>query len=176
MTNLVQPPLLCLSEMICYTSHILVTQMWYIPNPCYMNYLCFNNLVCPFYRDNVSSYFGFSYIPNILLLKLSEKLLHGQFDILLLQVLSRSGKTEVLTNSHRPYGRHKVSLQEIKRIREAGGWVGFSIIDSISFCMALAVDFGINGSNTIKICNWHLIIIPYHMFQVLLCKTKCSSA
>ncbi|XP_050203431.1 protein phosphatase 2C 57 [Mercurialis annua] len=38
-------------------------------------------------------------------------------------VLSRSGKAEVLTESHRPYGSNKVSLQEIKRIREAGGWI-----------------------------------------------------
>lgn len=38
-------------------------------------------------------------------------------------VLSQSGKAQELTNSHRPYGRNKVSLQEIKRIREAGGWI-----------------------------------------------------
>ncbi|KAK3229646.1 hypothetical protein Dsin_001527 [Dipteronia sinensis] len=38
-------------------------------------------------------------------------------------VLSRSGKAEVLTNPHRPYGNSKGSLQEIKRIREAGGWI-----------------------------------------------------
>ncbi|GAV89093.1 PP2C domain-containing protein [Cephalotus follicularis] len=38
-------------------------------------------------------------------------------------VLSRSGKAEVLTDSHRPYGSNKASLQEIKRIREAGGWI-----------------------------------------------------
>ncbi|XP_058206212.1 protein phosphatase 2C 57 [Rhododendron vialii] len=38
-------------------------------------------------------------------------------------VLSRSGKAEVLTNPHRPYGRNRVSLQEIKRITEAGGWI-----------------------------------------------------
>ncbi|CAI9274159.1 unnamed protein product [Lactuca saligna] len=38
-------------------------------------------------------------------------------------VLSQSGKAQELTNSHRPYGRSKVSLQEIKRIREAGGWI-----------------------------------------------------
>ncbi|KAF9602228.1 hypothetical protein IFM89_025938, partial [Coptis chinensis] len=37
-------------------------------------------------------------------------------------VLSRSGKAEVVTNPHRPYGNNKVSLQEIRRIREAGGW------------------------------------------------------
>ncbi|KAM7467677.1 hypothetical protein LguiB_015239 [Lonicera macranthoides] len=37
--------------------------------------------------------------------------------------LSRLGKTEVLTSSHRPYGSNKVSLQEIKRIKEAGGWI-----------------------------------------------------
>ncbi|KDP45558.1 hypothetical protein JCGZ_18183 [Jatropha curcas] len=38
-------------------------------------------------------------------------------------VLSRSGKSEVLTDSHRPYGSNKASLQEIRRIREAGGWI-----------------------------------------------------
>ncbi|KAF9601354.1 hypothetical protein IFM89_019086 [Coptis chinensis] len=39
------------------------------------------------------------------------------------EVLSGSGKAEVLTNPHRPYGNNKVSLQEIRRIREAGGWM-----------------------------------------------------
>lgn len=38
-------------------------------------------------------------------------------------VLSRSGKMEVLTDAHRPYGSNKISLQEIRRIREAGGWI-----------------------------------------------------
>ncbi|KAA8533582.1 hypothetical protein F0562_030984 [Nyssa sinensis] len=38
-------------------------------------------------------------------------------------VLSRSGKAEALTNPHRPYGSNKASLQEIRRIREAGGWI-----------------------------------------------------
>ncbi|TKY74073.1 phosphatase 2C 57 [Spatholobus suberectus] len=38
-------------------------------------------------------------------------------------VLSRSGKAEVLTSAHRPYGNNKTSLEEIKRIREAGGWI-----------------------------------------------------
>ncbi|KAL4575731.1 hypothetical protein LXL04_011815 [Taraxacum kok-saghyz] len=38
-------------------------------------------------------------------------------------VLSVSGKAQELTDSHRPYGRSKVSLKEIKRIREAGGWI-----------------------------------------------------
>ncbi|KAF9602226.1 hypothetical protein IFM89_025936 [Coptis chinensis] len=42
-------------------------------------------------------------------------------------VLSRSGKAEVVTNPHRPYGNNKVSLQEIRIIREAGGWVCFYI-------------------------------------------------
>ncbi|KAH6828140.1 thylakoid-associated phosphatase 38 [Perilla frutescens var. hirtella] len=37
--------------------------------------------------------------------------------------LSRSGKAEVLTDSHRPYGNKQSSLQEIRRIREAGGWI-----------------------------------------------------
>ncbi|KAL9436989.1 hypothetical protein AB3S75_022935 [Citrus x aurantiifolia] len=38
-------------------------------------------------------------------------------------VLSRTGKADVLTNPHRPYGSGQVSLQEIRRIREAGGWI-----------------------------------------------------
>ncbi|XP_077212514.1 thylakoid-associated phosphatase 38 isoform X2 [Tasmannia lanceolata] len=38
-------------------------------------------------------------------------------------VISRSGKAEMLTSPHRPYGSNKVSLQEIRRIREAGGWI-----------------------------------------------------
>ncbi|KAL1824021.1 hypothetical protein ACET3Z_010799 [Daucus carota] len=38
-------------------------------------------------------------------------------------VLSRAGKPEVLTGSHRPYGSNKASLNEIRRIREAGGWI-----------------------------------------------------
>ncbi|XP_038683251.1 protein phosphatase 2C 57 isoform X2 [Tripterygium wilfordii] len=38
-------------------------------------------------------------------------------------VLSRFGKAEMLTDAHRPYGSSKVSLQEIRRIREAGGWI-----------------------------------------------------
>lgn len=42
---------------------------------------------------------------------------------LIMQVISRSGKAEVLTDPHRPYGSSKISLNEIRRIREAGGWV-----------------------------------------------------
>ncbi|WCJ28957.1 Protein phosphatase 2C 57 [Euphorbia peplus] len=38
-------------------------------------------------------------------------------------VLSRSGKPEALTDYHRPYGRNKASLDEVRRIREAGGWI-----------------------------------------------------
>ncbi|KAK9665225.1 hypothetical protein RND81_14G098900 [Saponaria officinalis] len=38
-------------------------------------------------------------------------------------VLSRSGKAEVLTDPHRPYGNNQSSLQEIRRVREAGGWI-----------------------------------------------------
>ncbi|KAF7816676.1 protein phosphatase 2C 57 isoform X1 [Senna tora] len=38
-------------------------------------------------------------------------------------VLSRSGKAEVLTSPHRPYGSNQASLQEIKRVRDAGGWI-----------------------------------------------------
>lgn len=38
-------------------------------------------------------------------------------------VISRTGKAEVLTNSHRPYGNNKAALEEVRRIRAAGGWI-----------------------------------------------------
>ncbi|KAJ8492446.1 hypothetical protein OPV22_014167 [Ensete ventricosum] len=38
-------------------------------------------------------------------------------------VISRTGKAEALTNPHRPYGKNRVSLEEIKRVRAAGGWI-----------------------------------------------------
>ncbi|XP_042377256.1 probable protein phosphatase 2C 5 [Zingiber officinale] len=38
-------------------------------------------------------------------------------------VISRRGKAEMLTNPHRPYGNNRVSLEEIKRVRAAGGWI-----------------------------------------------------
>ncbi|KAJ4820952.1 Protein phosphatase 2C [Rhynchospora pubera] len=38
-------------------------------------------------------------------------------------VISRGGRAEVLTNTHRPYGNNRVSLEEVKRIRAAGGWI-----------------------------------------------------
>ncbi|KAJ1687795.1 hypothetical protein LUZ63_019185 [Rhynchospora breviuscula] len=38
-------------------------------------------------------------------------------------VISRGGRAEVLTNPHRPYGNNRVSLDEVKRIRAAGGWI-----------------------------------------------------
>ncbi|KAK3161009.1 hypothetical protein QOZ80_1BG0070420 [Eleusine coracana subsp. coracana] len=40
-----------------------------------------------------------------------------------LQVVSRGGRPQALTNSHRPYGNNKTSLEEVKRIRAAGGWI-----------------------------------------------------
>ena len=58
-----------------------------------------------------------------------------------MKVLSRSGKPEVLTNPHRPYGSNKSSLQEIRRIREAGGWVCFFFYSW--FCFSLALMFSI---------------------------------
>ncbi|XP_078429123.1 thylakoid-associated phosphatase 38 [Wolffia australiana] len=38
-------------------------------------------------------------------------------------VVSRSGKPEMITCPHRPYGNNRMSLEEIKRIRAAGGWI-----------------------------------------------------
>ncbi|KAM0881081.1 hypothetical protein ACQ4PT_033154 [Festuca glaucescens] len=39
------------------------------------------------------------------------------------QVVSRGGRPQSLTNFHRPYGNNKTSLEEVKRIRAAGGWI-----------------------------------------------------
>ena len=47
----------------------------------------------------------------------------------MIQVLARAGKAEVLTDAHRPYGSNKGSLQEIRRINEAGGWVCLLVKD-----------------------------------------------
>ncbi|KAG0454538.1 hypothetical protein HPP92_023565 [Vanilla planifolia] len=38
-------------------------------------------------------------------------------------VLSRNGKVERLTSPHRPFGNNKISMDEARRIREAGGWI-----------------------------------------------------
>lgn len=38
-------------------------------------------------------------------------------------VISRGGKAEVVCGDHRPYGKSKTALSEIKRIRQAGGWI-----------------------------------------------------
>ncbi|RWW04420.1 hypothetical protein BHE74_00000741 [Ensete ventricosum] len=46
----------------------------------------------------------------------------------MMEVISRTGKAEALTNPHRPYGKNRVSLEEIKRVRAAGGWVCFLIL------------------------------------------------
>ncbi|EEE54792.1 hypothetical protein OsJ_02194 [Oryza sativa Japonica Group] len=38
-------------------------------------------------------------------------------------VVSRGGRPQAVTNFHRPYGNKKASLEEVKRIRAAGGWI-----------------------------------------------------
>ncbi|MCO5600126.1 hypothetical protein L7F22_054234 [Adiantum nelumboides] len=38
-------------------------------------------------------------------------------------VIARGGKADVLCGDHRPYGKSKTALEEIKRIRHAGGWI-----------------------------------------------------
>ncbi|MCO5549182.1 hypothetical protein L7F22_002648 [Adiantum nelumboides] len=40
-----------------------------------------------------------------------------------LMVIARGGKVDVLCGDHRPYGKSKTALEEIKRIRHAGGWI-----------------------------------------------------
>ena len=44
------------------------------------------------------------------------------------QVISRLGKPEVVGGDHRPYGKSKTALEEIKRIRKAGGWVSIGFM------------------------------------------------
>ncbi|KAI5069646.1 hypothetical protein GOP47_0015947 [Adiantum capillus-veneris] len=38
-------------------------------------------------------------------------------------VIARGGKADVVCGDHRPYGKSKTALEEIKRIRQAGGWI-----------------------------------------------------
>lgn len=45
----------------------------------------------------------------------------------------------MLTSSHRPYGNNSTSLQEIRRIREAGGWVCVSLEIGCMFRFTLIV-------------------------------------
>lgn len=45
----------------------------------------------------------------------------------------------MLTTSHRPYGNNSTSLQEIRRIREAGGWVCVSLEIGCMFQSAFLV-------------------------------------
>lgn len=81
---------------------------------------------------------------------------------LFLKVLSRSGKAEVLTSPHRPYGSNQASLQEIKRIREAGGWVCFpcSFIFSHSFW----------PSSVVNILYYYMSIFNIVKIEVLIWK------
>ncbi|PNY06920.1 protein phosphatase 2C 57-like, partial [Trifolium pratense] len=48
-------------------------------------------------------------------------------------VLCRSGKPELLTSPHRPYGSNKASLEEIKRIREADVYCLVSRLSMVGF-------------------------------------------
>ncbi|XP_020269241.1 probable protein phosphatase 2C 5 isoform X4 [Asparagus officinalis] len=47
----------------------------------------------------------------------------GKGVLIISHVISRTGKAEILTGPHRPYGNNRVSLEEVKRIRAAGGWI-----------------------------------------------------
>ncbi|KAG7014696.1 Protein phosphatase 2C 57 [Cucurbita argyrosperma subsp. argyrosperma] len=58
-------------------------------------------------------------------------------------VLSRPGGAQLLTSSHRPYGNNTTSLQEVKRIREAGGWVCVSLEIGCMFHFTLILLFHI---------------------------------
>ncbi|KAJ0045554.1 hypothetical protein Pint_05087 [Pistacia integerrima] len=86
-------------------------------------------------------------------------------------VLSRSGKAEILTNPHRPYGSNKVSLQEIRRIREAGGWVCFSILQILF--LLLTFSFSSSGQFALNFCIPQLVILLQNLnIQISLGCTK----
>lgn len=99
-----------------------------------------------------------------------------------MKVISRSGKAEVLTSPHRPYGNNKVSLEEIRRIREAGGWVcyplpffpHFSTSRFVSLSGSLMVANGITilimlQSIGVKFCFTLLGFLPSPLFGVSSC-------
>jgi hypothetical protein len=59
-------------------------------------------------------------------------------------MISRGGRPESLTSSHRPYGNNKTSLEEVKRIRGAGGWV-CSLCQSSAASPRLPLDYSIGS-------------------------------
>ncbi|KAF5960151.1 hypothetical protein HYC85_001360 [Camellia sinensis] len=81
-------------------------------------------------------------------------------------VLSCTGKAEVLTNPHRPYGSNKASLQEIRRIGEAGGWiVNGRICGDISVSRAFGDMRFKTKKNEIKFSG-DLVTVTPDIFQV----------
>lgn len=117
------------------------------------------------YQENLycmEDYFDFHiwwYVEDWMSMKLHDFLVEP---CLFLKVLSRSGKAEVLTSPHRPYGSNQASLQEIKRIREAGGWVCFpcSFIFSHSFW----------PSSVVNILYYYMSIFNIVKIEVLIWK------
>ncbi|KAG5617288.1 hypothetical protein H5410_017112 [Solanum commersonii] len=95
-------------------------------------------------------------------------------------VLSRSGKAEILTNSHRPYGNNKVSLQEIRRINEAGGWiVNGRICNDISVSRAFGdmrfktkkIEKGLKNADGLKssfLGNFHFLLELQIILMIML--------
>lgn len=77
----------------------------------------------------------------------------------LLQVISRTGKAEVLTSPHRPYGNNKASLEEVKRIRAAGGWVSFLHFPSALMFWGLPLlhEFQFACLSKLLVCFWSIL-------------------
>ncbi|XWS61352.1 hypothetical protein CRYUN_Cryun07bG0118600 [Craigia yunnanensis] len=83
-------------------------------------------------------------------------------------VLSHAGKVEVLNDSHQPYGSNKASLQEIRRIREAGGWiVNGRICGDIAVSRAFG-DIRFKTKKTQVVFNGDLVVASPDTFKVAL--------
>lgn len=142
--NLVQPLLLCSLEVIFCSSHILATLVWYVQTKAALFYSKY--FLCHFWGIMLKGK-NLQIFMNCYYLLINE----------LTQVLSRSGKADVLTNPHRPYGNNKVSLQEIRRIREAGGWVCFCSSIFVIIVFAFSSSFLLHEMEPLKLLHRQLL-------------------
>lgn len=142
-------------------STIIELCFWWENSLIFYAFLCTRTIrkICIAWRTILIFIFELGYVEDWMSMKLHDFLVEP---CLFLKVLSRSGKAEVLTSPHRPYGSNQASLQEIKRIREAGGWVCFpcSFIFSHSFW----------PSSVVNILYYYMSIFNIVKIEVLIWK------
>ncbi|KAF6136179.1 hypothetical protein GIB67_001588 [Kingdonia uniflora] len=79
--------------------------------------------------------------------------------------LSRCGKTEILANPHRPFGNNNVSLQEIRRIKEAGGWVCTSLICFYVLLLLVYLSIRLSMEGYVEIFLYPELLVTFDLRQ-----------